>query len=39
VFENRALGRIFGTRREKCREVGEDYIMRSFVTCTLHKIS
>jgi hypothetical protein len=36
VFENRVLRRIF--RPEKRREVGEDWVMRSFITCTLHKI-
>jgi hypothetical protein len=34
VSENRELRRIDGPKRE---EVG-DCIMRSFITCTLHKI-
>jgi len=43
VCENRVLRRIFGTERERekerrLREAGEDYIMRSFITCTFHKI-
>jgi len=38
VLENRALRRIFDLRRRKWQEAGEDYIMRSFITCTLHKI-
>jgi hypothetical protein len=38
VYDNRALRRIFGPER-KWREDGEDCIMRSFVTCTLHQIS
>jgi hypothetical protein len=33
VFENRMLRRMFGLR-----EVGEDCIMRSFITCTLREI-
>jgi hypothetical protein len=33
VFGNRVLGRIFGPKRE----AGEDCIMRSFITCTLHQ--
>jgi len=36
VFENRVLRRIFGPK--KWWEAGEDCIMRSFVTCTLHQI-
>jgi hypothetical protein len=37
VFENMVLRRIFGPKR-KWQEAGEDYIMRSFVTWTLHQI-
>jgi hypothetical protein len=37
VFENRVLRRIFGPKR-KWQEVGEDCIMRSFMTCTLQQI-
>jgi hypothetical protein len=36
VFENRALRRIFGPKREEV--AGEDCIMRSFITCTLRQI-
>jgi hypothetical protein len=36
VFENRVLRRIFGPKREAV--TGEDCIMRSFITCTLHQI-
>jgi hypothetical protein len=38
VFGNRVLRRKFGPKREEVGETGEDYIMRSFVTCTLHQI-
>jgi hypothetical protein len=38
VFENRVLKRIFGPKREEVAGSGEDCIMRSFITCTLHKI-
>jgi hypothetical protein len=38
VSENRALRRIFGTKREEWQEGGEDCIMRSLVTCTLHQM-
>jgi len=38
VFENRVLRRIFGPKRGKWLEDGEDCIIRSFVTCTLHHI-
>jgi hypothetical protein len=37
VFENRVLSRIFGSKR-KWPGAGEDCIMRSFITCTLHLI-
>jgi hypothetical protein len=37
VFENRVLRRISGPKWEKWREAGEDCIMRSFITCTLHR--
>jgi hypothetical protein len=32
VFENRVLRRIFGRKRDDVREVGENCIMRSFLT-------
>jgi hypothetical protein len=35
VFENRVLRRIFGPKRD---DVGENCIMRSFETSTLHQI-
>jgi hypothetical protein len=40
VFEERERGggRIFGLRERKCQEAGEDNIIRSFKTCTLHLI-
>jgi hypothetical protein len=37
VCENRVLRRIFGLKRQE-REAGEDCIMGSTVTCTLHQI-
>jgi len=37
VLEYRVLRRIFGPKRLWC-EAGEDCIMRSFITCTLHQI-
>jgi hypothetical protein len=36
-IENRVLRRIFGPKGEEV--AGEDYMMRSFVTCTLHQIT
>jgi hypothetical protein len=38
VFENRAMRRIFGSKREEIRGAGEDCIMRSFMFCTYHQI-
>jgi len=35
-FWGRVLTGIFGLRRRKWREAGEDGIMRSFITCRLH---
>jgi hypothetical protein len=37
LFKERVL-RIFGPKREEVVEAGGDYIMRSFITCTLHQI-
>jgi hypothetical protein len=34
VFEDWVLRRIFGPKRE----TGEDYKIRSFITCTFHKV-
>jgi hypothetical protein len=36
MYEYKALSRIFEPKRRKWREAGEDSIMRSFITCTLH---
>jgi hypothetical protein len=36
--ENMMLRRIFGPRREEMAVAGEDYRMRSFITCTHHQI-
>jgi hypothetical protein len=38
VFENRVLRRIFGPKGMKRQEVGENCIMRSFITCTLLQV-
>jgi len=38
VFENRVLREICGPKREEGVGGEEDYIMRSFITCTLQKI-
>jgi hypothetical protein len=38
VFENRVLRRIFGPKRERERENGENCITRSFVICTLRQV-
>jgi hypothetical protein len=38
VFENRVLRRIFGPKRDEVRKVGENCIMRSFITCTLLQV-
>jgi hypothetical protein len=38
VFENRELNRMFAPKRRKWQETGEDYVMRSFITCKLHQI-
>ena len=38
VFENWVLRRIFGAKRGKVTGSGENYIMRSLLTCTPHQI-
>jgi hypothetical protein len=38
VFENRVLRRIFGPKRDEETEVGENCIMRSFITGTLLQV-
>jgi len=38
VSENGVLRRMYGPGRRKWPEAGEDNIMRSFITCTLHQI-
>jgi hypothetical protein len=37
VFENRVLRRICGPKRNEIMEVGENCIMRTFITCILHQ--
>jgi len=36
MFENRVLRRTFGSKGWKWQETGEHYIIKSFITCTLH---
>lgn len=38
VFENRNVKRIFGYLREEVQESGENYMMRNFIFCTVHRI-
>jgi hypothetical protein len=38
VFGYRVLRRIFGPKGDEVKEVGENYIMRSFITCTLLQV-
>jgi len=39
VFENRVLGRIFGTKRDEVTRVWEkSHIMKSLMICTPHPI-
>jgi hypothetical protein len=40
VFKNRVLRRIFGPKSDEVmgRGVGENYIMRSFITCTVLQV-
>jgi hypothetical protein len=37
-FENRVLRRIFGRNWDEVTGTGENYIMRSLMTCTPHQI-
>jgi hypothetical protein len=38
VFESRLLRRILGPKRDKVREVGENCVIRCFITCTLRQV-
>jgi hypothetical protein len=38
VIENRVLWRIFGPKRQKWQEYGEEFIIKGFRTSTLHQI-
>jgi hypothetical protein len=38
VFENRVLRRIFGPKRDEVMGELENYIIKSFITCTLHQV-
>jgi hypothetical protein len=38
VFENRVLRRIFGPKRDEMIKAGENYIMRSFITCIVRQV-
>jgi hypothetical protein len=38
VSEKRVLRRIFGPKRDEVTGNGENYIMRSFMICTVHHI-
>jgi hypothetical protein len=38
VCDNRVLRTIFEPKGRKWWETGEECIMRSFITCTLHRI-
>jgi hypothetical protein len=38
VLENRVLTRILGPKEDEVAGNGEDYITRSFMTCTPHQI-
>jgi hypothetical protein len=38
VFEKSLLRRIFEPKRDELTDVGENYIMRSFITCTLLQV-
>ena len=38
VFENRELRRTFGPKRDEVKGSGENYIIRSLMTCTAHPI-
>jgi hypothetical protein len=38
VFENRVLSKLFGSKTEEVAGNGEDCILRSFMSSTLHQI-
>jgi hypothetical protein len=38
VSENRVLRRIFGPKKVKSEDGGENYTMKSFITCTFCQV-
>jgi hypothetical protein len=38
VFENRVLRRIFGPKMDEIIKVEENYIVKSFLTCSLRQL-
>jgi len=38
VFENRVRGEYLDLRERKSRDVGENCIMRSFITCAVYQV-
>jgi hypothetical protein len=38
VFENRVLRRVFGPKSNEVREIGENCILSSFITCTFRQV-
>jgi hypothetical protein len=38
VFENKALRKMLGPKREEWRKAGEKFVMKSFMACTLDQI-
>jgi hypothetical protein len=38
VFENRVVRRILGSKRDEQNGSGENYMMMSFIICTVHPI-
>jgi hypothetical protein len=38
VFENRVLRKIFGPKRDEYHRSGENYITRSSMICTPHRV-
>jgi hypothetical protein len=38
VFENRVLRKVFGPKRDEVTGGGENCVMRSFKTCSVHQV-
>jgi hypothetical protein len=39
VFENGVMRKVFGVKRDKYQETGDNFVMRNFMICTFHQLT